>query len=276
MSDPNVPPPPGGMPPPPGGQPPAAPPPGPPGGGMPPPPGGGGGGGYNPPPAQPYQGGGGGQRLDVGTAISYGWNKFSENVGPFIMLVIGVFVAIFVVSLIAQLALIPAINGDNSSFVLAMIGFSVAMFLQVAVAVIVQAGIYRAGLGVTQGRTPSFSMFTESTNIGPYILTAIVVALGAMVGYLLCFIPGIIWLFFTTFAPLRALDKGEGPGDAIKGSIDMVRNNLGQVFVILLVSYLVYIAGALLCGIGLLVSIPVALIAVCWTYRVINGEPVAP
>lgn len=243
---------------------------------MPPPPGGGGGGGYNPPPAQPYQGGGGGQRLDVGTAISYGWNKFSENVGPFIMLVIGVFVAIFVVSLIAQLALIPAINGDNGSFVLAMIGFSVAMFLQVAVAVIVQAGIYRAGLGVTQGKTPSFSMFTESTNIGPYILTAIVVALGAMVGYLLCFIPGIIWLFFTTFAPLRALDKGEGPGDAIKGSIDMVRNNLGQVFVILLVSYLVYIAGALLCGIGLLVSIPVALIAVCWTYRVINGEPVAP
>ncbi|MEZ5237487.1 MAG: hypothetical protein R2716_00470 [Microthrixaceae bacterium] len=70
--------------------------------------------------------------------------------------------------------------------------------------------------GVTQGQTPSFSMFTDSTNIGPYILTAIVVALGAMVGYILCFIPGIIWLFFTTYAPLRALDKGEGPGDAIK------------------------------------------------------------
>lgn len=242
---------------------------------MPPPAGGGGGGGFSQPPAQPY-GGGGGQRLDVGTAISYGWNKFSENVGPFIMLVIGVFVAIFVVSLISQLALIPAINGDNGSGFLFLIGFAVAMFLQVAVAIIVQAGIYRAGLGVTQGRAPSFSMFTESTNIGAYVLTAIVVALGAMVGYVLCIIPGIIWLFFTTFAPLRALDKGEGPGDAIKGSIDMVKNNLGQVFLILLVSYLVYLAGALLCGIGLLVSIPVALIAVCWTYRVINGEPVAP
>lgn len=239
---------------------------------MPPPPGGGG-----MPPAQPYGGGGygGGQQLEVGAAISYGWNKFTENVGPFIMLVLGVFVAVILASVIGQLVLLPAIN-NSDSFILWIIGFSVSLFLQIAVAVIVQVGVYRAGLGVTQGQTPSFSMFTDSTNIGPYILTAIVVALGAMVGYILCFIPGIIWLFFTTYAPLRALDKGEGPGDAIKGSIDMVRNNLGQVFLIILVSYLIYIAGAIVCGVGLLVSIPVALIAVCWSYRVINGEPVAP
>ncbi|MFV0317939.1 MAG: hypothetical protein ACK5O2_13395 [Microthrixaceae bacterium] len=241
---------------------------------MPPPPGGGGGG-FSQPPAQPY-GAGGGQQLDVGTAISYGWNKFTENVGPFLMLVIGVFVAIVVVSVIAQFALVPAISGDDASLVLATIGFAVGMFLQIAVSVIVQIGMYRAGLGVTEGRTPAFSMFTDSTNIGPYILTAIVVALGAMVGYILCIIPGIIWIFFTSFAPLRALDKGEGPGDAIRGSIDMVRNNLGQVFLILLVSYLIYFAGAILCGVGLLVSIPVALVAICWTYKVIDGQPVAP
>ncbi|MEZ5237488.1 MAG: hypothetical protein R2716_00475 [Microthrixaceae bacterium] len=48
------------------------------------------------------------------------------------------------------------------------------------------------------------------------------------------------------------------------------------MFLIILVSYLIYIAGAIVCGVGLLVSIPVALIAVCWSYRVINGEPVAP
>lgn len=274
MSDPNTPPPDGNQPPPPPGggapppQPPAQPPAQPPGGGFNPPPG--------QPPAQPYQGGGGGQRLDVGTAVSYGWNKFSENVGPFIMLVLGVFVALILVSAISQLVIIPTINtSDNSIGLLFWLAFSVSLFLQLVVGFAVQAGVYRAGLGVTQGRTPSFSMFTEGTNFGPYILTAIVVALGAAIGYMLCFIPGIIWLFFTVFAPLRALDKGEGPGDAIKGSIDMVKDNLGEVFLIILVTGLIYVAGALLCGIGLLVSIPVALVAICWTYRVILGEPVA-
>ena len=279
MSDPNLPPPGGNQPPPPpGGG--TAPPPGPPAGGAPPPaqpPGGG----FTPPPgqppAQPYQPAGGPPRLDVGEATSYAWKKFTENVGPFILLVLGVFVALIVVGLITQVLIFPTISSDDSSVgILFFVAVAVSFFLQFVVGFAVQAGVFRAGLGVTQGRTPSFSMFTDGTNFGAYILTVIVVGLGAFVGYLLCIIPGIIWLFFTVFAPLRALDKGEGPGDAIKGSIDMVRDNLGQVFLVILVSYLIYLAGALLCGIGLLVSIPVALIMICWSYRVILGEPVAP
>ena len=213
----------------------------------------------------------------MGEATSYAWKKFTENVGPFILLVLGVFVALIVVGLITQVLIFPTISSDDSSVgILFFVAVAVSFFLQFVVGFAVQAGVFRAGLGVTQGRTPSFSMFTDGTNFGAYILTVIVVGLGAFVGYLLCIIPGIIWLFFTVFAPLRALDKGEGPGDAIKGSIDMVRDNLGQVFLVILVSYLIYLAGALLCGIGLLVSIPVALIMICWSYRVILGEPVAP
>jgi uncharacterized membrane protein len=140
----------------------------------------------------------------------------------------------------------------------------------------VQAGVYRAGLGVTQGREPSLSMFTEATNLGPYILTVLVVGLGAAVGFVLCIIPGIIWLFFMAYAPLRALDKGEGPGDAMRGSYEMVRENAGQVLLVVLVCYAIYAVGAALCYVGLLVSIPVALVALCWSYRVILQEPVAP
>ena len=45
---------------------------------------------------------------------------------------------------------------------------------------------------------------------------------------------------------------------------------------ILLVRYLVYIVGALLCCVGLLVSVPVALVAIIYSYRALNQEPVAP
>ena len=92
----------------------------------------------------------------------------------------------------------------------------------------------------------------------------------------LCILPGIAVLFFTAYAPLIALDKGVGPVDAIRRSVDMVKDNLGQVFLLLLLAYAVYYLGSLACYVGLLVSIPVALVMITYSYRVLEGEPVAP
>lgn len=277
MSDPNFPPPPGGGAPPPpppgGGVPPAGPPPA-----QPPPPGGpggyGGDGGYAPPPAQPY-GGGGLPRLDVGESISYGWKKFQENAGPFVILMLVVVAATFVVSMLGQLVLLPAMNRNGSAF-LSLIGFSVVMVLQFVVAFFLQAGVFRAGLGVTKGVTPQVSMLTDTTNIGPFALTVVLVGLGAFVGYILCIIPGIIWLLFTAYAPIIALDKGVGPGDAIKQSIDWVKDNFGKVFLIILVAYAVYYVGIILCCVGVLATGPIALVAIIYSYRALNQEPVVP
>ena len=242
MSDPNVPPPPGG------GAPPPPPPPGGYGGGAPPPPPppggyGGGGGAGAPPPGQPY-GGGGVPRLDVGEAVSYGWNKFQQYAKEFILLVLAAVVIIAVVQII-QVA-VSRTAGGIAALILSIV-LSVAAFV---IGFMVQAGVFRAALAVTRGEAPSFSMFTDTTNLGPYILTVLLVGLGALVGFVLCIIPGIIWLIFTAYAPLLSLDKGMGPGDAISTSLNWVKENLGQVFVILLVAYLIYIVGFLICLVG--------------------------
>lgn len=297
MSDPNFPPPPGGTPPPPppgspgdpswgtpppaapppsapppgdfGGPPPASPPP--PGGfGAPPPPGGFGGGGFTPPPAQPYGGGGELPQLDVGSAIGYGWKKFTENVGPFIILMIAVFIVAIIMSFV-QNVLTPSDGGLTATLIsLVLAGASWI------VTSIVQAGVWRAGLGVTKGTTPSIDQLTSTENIVPYILTNVVVGIGLIIGLVLCILPGIAWMIFTAFAPLIALEKGVGPGEAISQSISWVKDNFGQVFVILLVSYIVYIVGACLCGVGLLATIPTALVAITYTYRALNNELVVP
>ena len=60
------------------------------------------------------------------------------------------------------------------------------------------------------------------------------------------------------------------------GAFNWVKDNFGQVFVILLVSYLIYMAGFCLCGVGLLVSAPVALVAIIYSYRALTNEPVVP
>ena len=262
-----TPPPPASPPPPPGGF--GGPPPMPPGG-TPPPPGGFGGppGGFTPPPAQLYGGGGEVPRLEVGPAIGYGWKKFTENVGPFIILMIAVFVAVIVIQVV-QTVLTPSSTGFLALFWSALI----AAVGYVAVS-IVQAGVWRAGLAVTRGEAPSPEMLVKTENIVPYILTQILVGIGVFIGFILCVIPALIWLIFVAYAPLLALDKGLSPGEAIKTSIDWVKGKFGEVFLILLVAYLVQLAGACLCGVGLLVSTPVSLVAIVYSYRALNNETV--
>ncbi len=279
MSDPNFPPPPGGgtppPPPPPGGGAPP-PPPGPPG--FPPqppaPPGGGGfggpPGGFTPPPAQPYGGGGERPQLDVGSSIGYGWKKFTENVGPFLILMIVVFLATVVLSFIQQI-IVP----DRGGFGVLILSLVVSIVVYV-ISMIVQAGVYRAGLGVTQGITPSVSQLTETSNMGTYILTQILVGIGLIIGFVLCIVPGLIWLVFTAYAGIFALDKGLDPIESITASFNHVKENFGQVFLILFVSYLVYIAGVCLCGVGWLASAPIALVSIIYSYRALNNELVTP
>ena len=141
---------------------------------------------------------------------------------------------------------------------------------------LVQAGIWRAGLAVTRGEAPNVNMLTQTDNLGPYVLTVIVVSIGMIIGFVLCIIPGIIWMVLTAYAPLVALDKGVGPGEAISTSIDWVKNNAGRVILVLIVAYVVQTLGIIACCVGLLVSIPVSLVAITYSYRILGNEPVAP
>lgn len=206
--------------------------------------------------------------------MSYGWGKFQQYAKDFIVLGLVVVAVIVATSLLAFLVILPAIASDST--VLGAIGTSLASVLVMAVGFIVQAGIYRAGLEVTRGRAPDLSMLTNTANLGPYILTILLISVGAFVGLVLCVIPGLIWLFFTAYAPLLALDKGMSPVDSIRRSIEMVRDNLGAVFLVLLAAYVIYYVGVVLCYVGLLVTIPVALVTITYSYRALNQEPVAP
>lgn len=213
--------------------------------------------------------------LDPGVAFSFAWKKFAEHWQSLVSIVVVVALVNFAAILIAFIALIPALSGGTTSAVIGWTLFIVATAAAAAVGFVVQAGVYRAGLAVTSGVAPRLGMLVETTNLGTYIGTALLVGLGATIGTILCVLPGLAVVVFCSYAPLIALDKGLGPVDAIRRSIELVRNNLGQVLLILLLAYAVYYVGSLACYIGLVASIPVALIMITYSYRVLEGEPVS-
>ena len=81
---------------------------------------------------------------------------------------------------------------------------------------------------------------------------------------------------FTLFATVIIVDRNTPPIDAIKASFEITKNNFVPVILALLVIYAILFVGALACGIGLIVAMPVAALFLVYTYRKLTGGQVAP
>lgn len=251
-------------PPPPGGY---APPPPPPGGYAAPPPGG-----Y----AAPAPSSGGADLVMDG--VKYGWKKFTQNVGPFIAggaiwligfgIIAGILYGVLIVGTIAA--------GDSGA---SQVGFSFGWALMVGIiallAVFIQAAFLNAALRVAAGQVLTVNDFFKLPNMGAALGTAIIVGIASAIGYALFTLPGIAITIFTMFAIVIALDKGLGPVDAIKASIDMVKNNFVPVLLLALAVYVISAIGGAICGIGLLAAYPIAYLAVVYVYRKLQFQNVA-
>jgi len=78
------------------------------------------------------------------------------------------------------------------------------------------------------------------------------------------------------FSTVIIVDRNVPPIEAIKQSIDITKNNIGQVIIAYLVIYAITLVGALLCGIGLIVAIPVSSLFLVFVYRKLTNGYVAP
>jgi uncharacterized membrane protein len=299
---------------PPGGYPPPPPPQGPPGGYPPPPPqqqapqGG-----YPPPPGNypppqggyppPQQGGypppppggpgfGGAPELNIGEAFSWAWNKFSKNAAPLIVstLIYGVIVGV-VYGIVYGLALLVApdpvsyydSSGSGFSYSYSA-GFGAASIAVLAlgglVLLVVVGAIQSAYLGglldIANGQPVTIGSFFKPRNVGGVVLAAVIVGVLTSIGYFLCVIPGLAVAIFTIFTTILVVERNLSPIDAIKASIDIVKANFVQVLLAWLIIGVITTVGAVVCGIGLIVALPVAALFLVYTYRKLGGGQVAP
>jgi uncharacterized membrane protein len=279
--------PPPGSSPPPGYGPPPPPPPGPPPGYGPPPPG------YPPQPG--YGGQPGGQptpQFNVGDAVSWSWNKFSQNAAALIVPVLGYGVVLTVLGLVG--GLLPMAFGESTnttytdsygntvsgvgvtysaaSFAVMIIGY-VLLFV---VAIYMHAGLLSGCLDIADGKPVTIGTFFKPRNLGAVFLTALLVAVGTWIGLIACIVPGIIFGFLAIFAIPFVVDRSLSPIESVKASIATVRSNVGGALLSWLVQIAAILVGEFLCLVGLLVGFPIALLILTYTYRKLSGGQVVP
>jgi uncharacterized membrane protein len=215
-----------------------------------------------PPPPSPYgapQPAGGGP--DAGAAISYGWKKFQENVGPMLIVVLIPVAAQLVLSIIGQAA------------IHSLAGAAVFQIIGIVVSAVAGLGLYRMALMITAGETATVGKAFEYDRWGEWIVFSVVFGLMVGIGLVLCIIPGLFVLAFFGLAPFYFIDGRLSLGDALRASREAVQSK-GLAFAVLL-SIIVGVLGLIACIVGVFVTEAIAYIAVAYLYRYATGQPVA-
>ncbi|WP_308112948.1 MULTISPECIES: hypothetical protein [Rhodococcus] len=228
------------------------------------------GGNFPPPPANDYGAGFGGPQLSVGAALNYGWERFKNNALTWIGITVVAGLISFGINLLFG-GFDFSTDGSTSVSALSIIGGLVS----IVVSILIQAAYVRGALHEVDGNKPAFGSFFQFSNIGAVILASILVGFAVAIGLVLLIIPGIVIAFLTYFTLQFVIDQDQDPVTAIKSSASVISKNVGPLLLLALAAIGINLVGALLCGLGLLVTGPVTLIAGTYAYRVITGRFVA-
>lgn len=235
----------------------------------------------------------------VSNAFNWGWQKFQQNLGPWILACL-IAIAAWLVLWVIYIAIVIPLVAVNSTVVETSrgtttvvtegggIGLAIvtAVFSLIAALLswIIYAQFIRGALGVTDQGRIELGNFFKKEYLGVVIVAAIILAaiqfvlalvgIVPFVGWIVQFIGSIVVAFFSEFYAYYILDRGQGAWESIKSSFGFVNSNLATIVVLFLASLVALFIGAILCGIGLFIAIPVVAMAHAYTYRKLNNEPV--
>ncbi|MGI5217518.1 hypothetical protein [Nocardia sp. CA-290969] len=202
--------------------------------------------------------------LDIGHAISYGFEKFRLNPGPWVAVTSLGFIIYLLFYLVVR------ITEPQSMFALLVLFAAVMAGLWV-----LQAALVRGALYETDGYRPGFGSYFYIGNLGNAFLTALLAFLATTLASALCLIPGILVGIGCMFSLHFALDQGMAPVQAIRSSFVLALRDPVRVLLLVLTVVVVTALGLLACGFGLLMAGPVAAIAVTYAYRTLTGGPIS-
>ena len=231
---------------------------------------------------------------DAVEALKYGWARFSQDPGTLLIPTIVVVLIIAVVEFVAQLVFAGIFLGDPDCKVTISDtaitsdcngpGFFTRLFVAAIVAAIgtfvvhvLVAGLVKSTLNIADG-LPGLSIgevFAWASK--PAVVTTAAFLAGlSFVSTLLFYLPAIVIGFLTAFTLYFVVDQGLVGVAAIKASFTFVTSKFANTVVFMLLGAITVIVGLIACLIGVFAALPTVMIAAAYTFRVLQGRPVAP
>lgn len=182
--------------------------------------------------------------------LEFGWSKTKTNYW-----------------FILQVMIIAGLAYGASRFlgpVSVLVGFAVGICITTVALMLVH--------GHTPALTDLFAKYKGYTTYLNYAIVSVINGILVVGGFFLFIIPGIFFLVKLQFAKTLVVDKDMPALDALKKSWEMTNGNfwplLGYILVIALINFI----GAIPLGLGLLVTVPVSILASLKLYNKFLGQ----
>ena len=213
-------------------------------------------------------------------AVGFGWNALTKNfVGVSLPIAVAMIVAIvpgqILTALYAALATVVADIVEPSFIpILSYVVQATSSLLGLLIGSYISGGITSFGLKVARGQPAAFGdVFSGGKYFGSMLVGTFCLYIAVFIGSLLCLVPGVILGLGLSMYTFLIVDQGLGGIDALKKSWEMTKGHKLNIFVFGLLGIVVVFAGALACGIGVLLgSYPVLMIAAAYIYLKLKGE----
>ncbi len=196
--------------------------------------------------------------FSIKEALDFGWETFSNNLWFFLGLM-------FVLSLIfAFVGILQEVAKAMNPALFVLINV-----VALVVNIIVGIGLIRISVGFIHHQKSSVrqAFMPTSDTFFPYVVGAFMYAVIVIFGTILLVVPGIIWAVKYQFFGYFILDQKSEPKEALKDSARITDGARWKIFGFLIVLTVLNIIGAMLFGIGLLVTIPVTILSSAFVYQ---------
>ncbi len=186
------------------------------------------------------------------------WALLRKNLNLFALLV-----GVYLIYYIAQYAIQGALRYSLASGLISLV-FSV-------ISLVLELGSINLVLHLIDGKKAEIADLYNYSNLAMKILktfvASILFGIAFVVGLILLVIPGVYIAIRSQFFVYYIVDKDAGIVDSLKMSWNLTKNGVLNLFLFDLLLIFLNILGAILFGIGLLVTVPLSLIAVTSLYR---------
>lgn len=140
-------------------------------------------------------------------------------------------------------------------------------------------GLYTLGLAASRGKTVDFQdLFSGFQRFVPTFVAGLLIGIFTVIGAICCIVPGIIVAILYIPVYLYMMEENLDFWPAMEKSRTVVWNNFGQWFLLALALFVLNFLGAIPCGLGWFVTVPMSLVVIAKAFDIERGgaQPVLP
>jgi uncharacterized membrane protein len=201
-------------------------------------------------------------RFSIQDAFGAAWAKLTANLG----FLLGIALIYLVVTI--GISMVGAFVQD--------INFTLGTLIRIGsyvISALFTAGAVKIAFALYDGDKPDFSQLYTNWNLVLFLIIGqLLWCLITIGGLILLIVPGVIWGIQFSFFIYYIIEDGLRPTDALRASSKLTKGAKGELLLLYVILVLMNIVGALIFGVGLLLTYPITLLVHVYVYRKLRGN----